>query len=323
MMFHHDSVRQSPIMLNNKKRLPKGLKFVLWLALLLAILGMLVIVGLSLFVGWSITHPDKKPLDDDPSQYGIDYRDFEVMSHLDQIKLSGWIMESGNSPKGVIVMAHGYKENRLQHNVPALALSQSLLDENYHVILFDFRNSGVSDKSLTTVGFHEKEDLISVVQYVKEFYPELPIGIIGFSMGAATALIAAEEEPFIEAIVADSSFSDMGDYLSANLSVWSDLPDFPFTPIIMNTLPLLTGIDIDKVSPRESIKRIQAPIMLIHGDGDEAIPYQNSEEIMSNSTGESIFFWKPSGAGHVRGYSTYPEEYTNRVIQFFDQSFTK
>jgi dipeptidyl aminopeptidase/acylaminoacyl peptidase len=323
MMPHHDSVRQSPIMLKNKRGLPKGIKIGLWLLLSLAILGMLVIVGLSLYVGWSITHPDQKPLDGDPTLYEIDYKEFEVLSHLDKAKLSGWVMESSNSPKGVIVMAHGYKENRLQHNVPALALTQSLLEENYHVILFDFRNSGLSDKAVTTVGFHEKEDLISVVQYVKGAYPELPIGVIGFSMGAATALIAAEDEPSIEAIVADSSFSDMGDYLSDNLSVWSGLPDFPFTPIIMNTLPFLTGIDIAQVSPREAIKNIEAPVMLIHGDGDTAIPYQNSEEIMSNSIGENIFFWMPSGAGHVRGYFTYPEEYTKRVIDFFDQSLIK
>lgn len=323
MMPHHDSVRQSPIMLKNKKGLPRGIKIVLWIAFYLALLGMIAIVGISLFVGWSITHPDKKPVDDDPSQHGIAYEEFEVMSNLDQTRLSGWVMETSDAPKGVIVMAHGYEENRLQDNVPALALTKSLLEENYHVVLFDFRNSGLSDKSLTTVGFHEKEDLISVVQYVEETYPEIPIGVLGFSMGATTALIAAEQEPLIEAIVADSPFSDMGDYLSANLSVWSELPDFPFTAIIMNTLPFLTGIDIDQVSPRESIKNIQAPVMLIHGDGDAAIPYQNSEEIMSNSTGENITFWNPSGVGHVRGYSVYPEEYTSRVIQFFEQSLNK
>jgi alpha-beta hydrolase superfamily lysophospholipase len=320
VMPQHGSVRQSPIIVTNKKPMSKAIKVALWALLIVLIVSTLAIVGISSYVGWSLTHPDQKLIDNDPSQFGLPYEDFEVLSKLDQIRLSGWAIETDHPPKGVIIMAHGYKENRLQHNVPALALSQSLVGHDYHVLLFDFRNSGESEGDLTTVGYHEKEDLISVVHYAKEKYPDLPIGVIGFSMGAVTSITAAEEETAIEAVVADSPFANMREYLTANLSVWSDLPDFPFTPIILTLMPTITGLDIDEVNPREAVKNVHSPMLLIHGDGDTSIPNRNSKEILENSVHPDTALWIPSGSGHVKGYADYPEEYTKRVIQFFDQS---
>lgn len=319
-MLQHGSVRQSPVTINHKKPMSQGMRVVLWALFILALMGVIAVIGTSAYVGWSLTHPERKAIDDNPSIYGLAYEDFDVLSHLDQTRLSGWAIETGQPPKGVIIFAHGYKENRLQQNVPALELTRNLVQNDYHVVLFDFRNSGESEGDLTSVGYHEKEDLISVVRYVKERYPDLPVGVVGFSMGGVTSITAAEAEPYIQAIVADSPFSNMRDYLNENLSVWSDLPEFPFTPAILAIIPIMTGLDMDEVSPREAVKNIQAPLLLIHGDGDTSIPVTNSEELLQNSVQPDTELWIPDGSGHVKGYSDYPEEYSDRVIQFFNRT---
>jgi dipeptidyl aminopeptidase/acylaminoacyl peptidase len=319
-MVQHGSVRQSPVTITNKKPMSKGMKLILWALLALVILCAIAVIGISAYVGWSLTHPAQKAVDDSPSQYGLPYEDFEVLSQLDMTRLSGWAIETGQTPKGVIIFAHGYKENRLQQSVPALALTQSLIENDYHVLLFDFRNSGESGGDLTSVGYHEKEDLISIVHYAKERYPDLPVGLVGFSMGAVTSITAAEAEPSIRAVVADSPFSNMRDYLYENLSVWSDLPEFPFTPVILTIIPIMTGLEIDEVSPREAVKNIQAPLLLIHGDGDTSIPVANSKELLQNSVQKDTELWIPDGSGHVKGYSDYPEEYSDRVIEFFNRT---
>jgi dipeptidyl aminopeptidase/acylaminoacyl peptidase len=319
-MVQHGSVRQSPVIITNKKPMSKGMKLALWALFILVIISVVAVIGISGYIGWSLTHPERKAIDGNPSQYGLPYEDFEVLSQLDQTRLSGWTIETGQTPKGVIIFAHGYKGNRLEDGLPALALAKSLVENDYHVLMFDFRNSGESDGELTSVGYHEKEDLISVVHYAKDRYPNLPVGLIGFSMGAVTSITAAEAEPAVQAVVADSPFSNMREYLTDNLSVWSDLPEFPFTPIILTIIPIMTGLEMDEVSPRESVKNIQAALLLIHGDGDTSIPNTNSKELLQNSVQTNTELWIPGGSGHVKGYSDYPEEYSDRVIQFFNRT---
>jgi pimeloyl-ACP methyl ester carboxylesterase len=296
-------------------------KWLLFGGLSLVVAAVILVVGISLYVGWQLTHPAKKPLDESPEDYGLAYESFVTKSRLDQINLSGWIIETNTQSEGVIVFAHGYRGNRLEEPVPALALARDLVEEGYHVIMFDFRNSGESDGEKTTVGFEEKHDLMTVVQWAKSRYPDLPLGVIGFSMGAATAIEAAEEEPLIEAVVADSPFRDLKDYLSENLSFWSGLPNFPFTPVILGILPLLLDVDLSQVSPENAIKSLGIPVLLIHGTGDEAIPYSNSEAIYANGNPDQVQLWVTEEAGHVRTYNLYPEEYLSKVVQFLETAF--
>lgn len=285
------------------------------------VVALFIVVGIALYVGWQLSHPAKKPLDASPEDYGLTYESFVTQSRLDNITLSGWVMESSQPAEGVLVFAHGYRGNRLETPVPGLALASDLVKEGYHVVMFDFRNSGESEGEKTTVGFEEKHDLISVVHWAHERYPDLPVGVIGFSMGAATALEAAEEEPLIQAVVADSPFRDLNDYLSENLSFWSGLPDFPFTPVILGLLPLLIGLEVEEVSPQEAIQHLTIPVLLIHGTQDEAIPPSNSEAIYANGNPDQVQLWITEGAGHVRSYNLYPEEYFKKVIQLLELAF--
>ncbi|EGL83033.1 alpha/beta hydrolase fold-containing protein [Caldalkalibacillus thermarum TA2.A1] len=296
-------------------------RWLLWGSVGVVVLALLIIVGISVYVGWQLVHPEKKPLDEWPEDYGLTFEEFEVESLLDGIRLKGWIMETPGPAQGVLVFAHGYSGNRLEKPLPALALARDLVESGFHVVMFDFRNSGESEGNMTTVGLYEKDDLISVVQSMKVRYLDLPLGVIGFSMGAATALQAAAEEPLIEAVVADSPFRDLKAYLAENLSHWSGLPDFPFTPVILGILPRLIGIDPAEVSPLRAIEEIEVPVLLIHGTGDEAIPYSNSEAIYANGHPDDVQLWIAEGAGHVRTYNVYPEEYKTRVVHFFQEAF--
>jgi len=304
-----------------KKKTAGLLRWVIWGSVGFVLLAALTTVGISVYVGWQLLHPEKVPLDASPQDYGLTYEPFEVKSFHDDTRLKGWVMETSEPVHGVLVFAHGYAGNRLEKPLPALALARDLVESGFHVVMFDFRNSGESEGTMTTVGLYEKEDLRSVVQFAKASYPDLPLGVIGFSMGAATALVTAAEEPAIRAVVADSPFSDLNEYLQDNLSFWSGLPDFPFTPVILGILPALVGIDLAEVSPKQAMTEIDVPVLFIHGTGDEAISPSNSEAIYANGDPDRVDFWLAEGSGHVRAYSDYPEEYTHRVVRFFQSAF--
>jgi len=77
--------------------------------------------------------------------------------------------------------------------------------------------------------------LLGAVDYVKS-KPELnqEIVLMGFSMGASTSILAAAREPAVSAVIADSPFADLKNYLNDKLSVWTELPSFPFNKAFFN-----------------------------------------------------------------------------------------
>jgi fermentation-respiration switch protein FrsA (DUF1100 family) len=131
-------------------------------------------------------------------------------------------------------------------------------------------------------------------------------------------LLAAAEETDIAGIVADSPFSQLEPYLKDNLSLWSRLPNFPFTPLILAILPRLTGIDPHQVDALAAIDRIYPrPVLFIHSQDDTSIPFIHSEK-MWRKYQDRFKFWKTKTAGHIGSYKLYPKEYTSKVLDFFD-----
>ncbi len=292
-----------------------------------SIIGILLIVvigtlGVSAYVGWSLTHPQRESLTSTPATYNLTYTEVSFKSRSGDVSLNGWLIPSPGSDRTVI-MAHGYRKNREQ-NGDFLGLSQALNKEGYNVLLFDFRNSGKSGGDLTSVGYYETDDLLGAVDFVTNLgRPGENIAVLGFSMGGAAAIRAAEKEPKIQAVIADSSFADLTEYLEDNMSLWSGLPHVPFTQIIMKQIPMLTGLETNLVSPRNSIKEISPrPILLIHGDEDIDIPLSHSLELYEAYGNKGyIELWLVSNAAHVKAYQTDPKAYERKIIGFLSDVF--
>lgn len=315
-----DSVREAPLAFRNRQRKRIGWKKPFFIFLVLVLLILISVLAISFYVGWDLTHPDTKPINDSPQSYGLPYEEIVIESALDQTRLAGWLLQTELEPKALVVMAHGYRGNRLEDGVPALSLAQDFLDSGYHVYMFDFRNSGDSEGQTTTVGYHEKYDLISIVEVGLQRFPDIPIGVVGFSMGASTAIIAAADDTNISFVVADSPFSDLHQYLSQNLSIWSNLPYIPFTPFILGIMTAVLQVDIEQVSPINVIASMEVPVLLIHGGEDTTISDRNSQEIWTNRSGEHVQYWPVQGASHLQSYSVDPQAYFERVESFIDQS---
>lgn len=276
------------------------------------------ILGFSTYVGWSLTHPDKLALNDTPAHYQLSFQDIEFLGRNSSVKLKGWFLPAKEADKTIII-AHGYGKNRLQDDVPALPLAQSLVAEGYQVVMFDFRNSGESEGKLTSVGEYEEQDLLGAVDWVKANHPG-KIGVLGFSMGASTALLAAADEPAIATVIADSPFDNLKAYLNDNLPTWSHVWKYPFTPLIMNIVPLLTGMHPERVDPLTAVDHIYPrSILFIHSVDDPSIPYLNSENMYLKHP-DKFEFWKTSKAGHVGSYKLDPQQYTERVISFLKKT---
>ncbi|NDI33553.1 alpha/beta hydrolase [Chengkuizengella sediminis] len=276
--------------------------------------------SIAMYVGWNLSHPQKQSILDSPMRYDLKYTDVEFKSRDQVTKLKGWFIpnHSTEPAKMTIIFVHGYTKNREQDNFPFLSLAQSIVKAGYNVLLFDLRNSGESSGGLTTLGQLEKYDVLGAIDWIQQ-NKEGKVGLLGVSMGAATAIQAAAEEPSVAGLIADSPYHDLKYYLRTNLATWSNLPNSIFTPLIMNILGPLIGIKPEEVSPIKSVDAIYPrPILFIHSEGDQSISYTESER-MFNKHPDQFEFWKTKCEVHVRSFQQYPVEYTNKVISFFNK----
>ncbi|MCY9508579.1 lysophospholipase [Paenibacillus larvae] len=291
----------------------------LWLFLFVLIVLIACCSGIALYVGWQLTHPKRKTVDDSPDRYGLTYEPISFASRSKDVRLQGWFIPALTPPaKMTLILAHGYAGTRLELGLPMLAFAKDLISEEFQVVMFDFRNCGESEGTMTTVGYHEKQDLLGAIDWVKEKEPSQPIGLIGYSMGAATSILAAGEEPDVMGVVADSPFHRLTPYVRDNLPVWSGLPHFPFTALILRLLPPIMKVSPDDVDVQAAAERIYPrPILFIHSEHDEAIPYTESKR-MFECHSDMFSYWQTSGAQHVGSYAKSPQLYVGKVKRFFN-----
>jgi len=297
----------------------KTAKIVGIIVAVLLLLAIIICVVISIYVGYSMTHPEKKPIDQLPSDYGMEYDEIGFSSKEDGLNLAGWVLHPEESPKMTVILAHGYKGNRFEDHVSFFSMAEDLLEKGYRVVMFDFRYAGDSDGKMATVGAKEQLDLLGVIDWVDENYEE-PIGLLGISMGASTSLLAAAQTDDVIGVVADSPFSDLQEYLKVNLPVWSDLPNFPFTPLILTLMPIISDLNPKDASPISVLDDIAPrPVLFIHNKGDDSIPYTESEKMMEKHP-DVFELWLPDGDGHVKAYKQNKAEYIDRVDSFFEDA---
>ena len=289
-------------------------------AVILVILAILV-VALSACLDEILTHLDRRPITTNPGHYGLKYENVSFLSRIDHIRLNGWFIPALSPSNRTIIFAHGIGANRVQADANAMSIFLTLVKHKYNILTFDFRDSGESGGTISTVGYLEQRDLEGALDYMKSRPQGQHIGFLGFSMGAAVSILVAANEPSVEAVVADSSFADLQQYLEANLSKYTHLPYFPFTPVMEWLCEPLTGFNPSMVQPIKSIARIAPrPILLIHGEADRQISVDNSRQLFAATHNPNAQLWTVPKANHTQSYNTEPVAYLDHVLTFFGKS---
>ncbi|WP_328984526.1 alpha/beta hydrolase [Thiorhodovibrio winogradskyi] len=286
---------------------------------MLVLIAVAVTGGLSYYVGSNLIHPQRKPITNTPDAYALVYKTIRFPSAVDQLQLSGWLIPATGETNKLVIEAHGYGQNR-SSDAPALPVAKALHEAGIAVLLFDFRGEGESSGNKVSVGLYEQRDLRGAIAYARRLgYRH--IGVIGYSMGAATALEVASADQGVEATIADSPFANLYDYLSRHFSVWTHLPNWPFTPEILFELRVFDHLNAHRVDPeRDAAKLGQAPVLLIAGTADKTIPMSNSLALYRALRHDrSASLWIVPGAKHVGAYRVEPQRYLERVVGFFDQ----
>jgi pimeloyl-ACP methyl ester carboxylesterase len=123
----------------------------------------------------------------------------------DGVELQGLLVpgEAGQPP---ILLCHDLGESKASLISSAIALRKS----GFTVLLFDFRGHGESGGSASTLGLHEKRDILGAVQFLRglESVDATRMGVLGVGMGAHAAVLAAAEQSEVRVLVLDGLYPD-------------------------------------------------------------------------------------------------------------------
>lgn len=128
---------------------------------------------------------------------------------------SGWFFP-GLRGAPVVILCHGYRSSRSE----ILTLATSLQQHRYNVFLFNFAGHGESPVGYTTLGYRETEELLAALEMLsgRTDIDTSRIGLWGYSMGAYTALAAAQQFPAVKALALDSLYANPTEMLRREVS---------------------------------------------------------------------------------------------------------
>ena len=141
--------------------------------------------------------------------------DKDVFFYSNSFKLTGKISMPESKPKNtgfpVVILSHGYGASKEEFG-DFLILSGLLNDMGVAVLRFDFRGCGNSDYQLGRMlcSSEWKQDLENAVSFISDFpgVDAEKICLIGESMGASIAILAAAEDMRVKCVIALSPIAD-------------------------------------------------------------------------------------------------------------------
>lgn len=251
-----------------------------------------------------------------PESLGLPFSTHRFPSR-DGIGLEAWLVPHPQS-KGIVLLFHGYAccKGRL------LPEAKAFHELGYTSFLVDFRGSGGSDGSATTIGYQEADDVAAAVRFVQSQWPEQPLILYGQSMGSAAILRAIctfRLRP--TAAVVECPFDSLLATVRNRFRVMG-LPAFPAAQCMVLWGGMQHGFNGFGHNPAEYAKEVRCPVLQLHGEEDTRVTKEQAESIFHNLDGEKQFVVFPA-LGHESYVASSPQRWKRHVDLFLHRNAAK
>ena len=239
-----------------------------------------------------------------------------VFTHsYDGLRLAGkYYHIQDNAP--LVICFHGYRGTSLRD---FCGVSRLLQKSGFNFLLIDQRAHGKSEGHTTTFGAKERLDCLSWINYcIDRFGIKQRIALYGVSMGASTVLLASGKNlpSNIHKIIADCPYSSAKaiSYKVCREMKLSPRLLYPFVSLGAFLFGQFKLSDCDVIA---AVKKANVPILIIHGEADNFVPCEMSQEIAAAN--QSLIRRETfSNAGHGLSFLVDSEKYEQLLSDFLD-----
>jgi signal peptidase I len=288
--------------------------------LLAIVLALALLLGAALLLfTWQrariLLRPVRKALYLQPAEVGLAMEDVWLQSPRG--RLTAWYLPATNGC--TLICCHGINDNRSQW-LPEVARLHR--DRGYGALLFDFAGHGQSEGNQVTYGVREQQDLAAALAYLRGRgdVDMRGVGVMGYSLGAITAILAAPTTPDLHVFVLESSLADLERDLGVLFHRFTGLPPVPFAPLVVFWGQLIGKVQLSEIKPERVIGQIAPRAVLIISDQKDSLVNEPEDgEHLFAQAGEPKQFWQVPEADHVQSFNVAPEEWARRVEAFLDE----
>ena len=227
-----------------------------------------------------------------------------------------WI--PAENPKGTVLLAHGYRSTKLCDFGMAYPYYH---EHGMNILVPDQRSHGESEGRFITFGVKESRDMIQWIQYHNNTFGPQQMILSGMSMGASTMLYLADVAlpENVKGIIADCGFTSAKEILSIVFKRTVHLPAAPSLWTADLFARVLAGFSIYEKDTRKSLANAKLPVLLVHGTGDDFVPYQMSQQAYDVCCGEKQLLLV-EGAGHGVSFVKDHETYSEMIYEFLKKN---
>lgn len=244
----------------------------------------------------------------------------ETLTSFDNLNLHAYKVLNQNDSNKWVITVHGYTSEGINMS----SYAKNYYDIGYNVLIPDLRSHGLSEGDYIGMGWDDRLDIIDWINTILEYNPNAEIVLHGVSMGAATVSMASGEDlpSNVKAIVADCGYTSVWDEFAYQLDDLFSLPEFPILNVSSLVAKVRAGYFLGEASTLKQVAKSKTPILFIHGDEDDFVPYYMMEELY-NATSSEKEMLTIKNAGHAKASEVDPETYWTTVSNFTSKYITQ
>ena len=230
-----------------------------------------------------------------PNSVGLHYEDVNLTAS-DGTRIHGWHIP-GRS-KITLLWFHGNAGNISRRLDNITILNQRL---GVGVVIVDYRGYGMSGGKPSEKGIYmDAEATLERLSDRLGLDPESDVVLFGRSLGAGVAVELATRHR-VRGVILESGFTSIREMAESSDSI---LP--------VSLLLWLFEARYDSIS---KIGGVESPVMILHGDRDDTVPYWMGEKLFGAAS-EPKTFYPIRGASHNDTYRVGGEAYFDALREF-------
>ena len=214
-----------------------------------------------------------------------------------------------------VILVHGIWSSKLFNYPRAYEFDQ----RGYNTLIIDQRAAGESEGEYYTYGQKESLDLLIWINYLIIKNPDINITLYGISMGAATVMISTANNlpDNVRCIVEDCGYSSVEEEF---IHVLHTSYRLKYTRTVMKLLERQMiqklGMHFDDANPKKCLMNNEVPLLIIHGEADDFVPFEMAKRIYNNNKGIKKYYPVP-GAAHTECIND--PKYFDNIVNFIKQ----